>query len=425
MFHTCEISTCDSPTLITCVCCNKSLCREHFVEHDYLLRPKLNELTKQINKIFDQFESLDMKTIMSDSLKKIDEWRLNSYQVIDKFYENKCTELNYYINNILNKYAKDINDLRLKIEKMTYIQQTTNHNIELLTKNIQTLQQQINQIKYISIQVDIRPLVIIDKLIDVNIITDLSKLSTPYQTIQRIPLCSNAMASNNQYLLIHQNSKLYLIDENLFIIRQNHWFYDQIQDMCWSKILNCFFIITLHDIYQVEINTLLVKQINTTEKNFWQSCTCSDTSLYLSNESIIEFNLKPSIQYVKSYKRNETIDHKQRIDSIEYNNGKLILAINDQSKQEIFIELRLLTTFDCLWLCQLNIEYSERKIQCCLYNYDTWLIADWGNSSLIYLTKDGKIKNSVEYQNEIHYINQFGSNKVVISTDHSIHFHKL
>ncbi|CAF4346051.1 unnamed protein product, partial [Adineta steineri] len=74
MFHTCEISTCDSPTLITCVCCNKSLCREHFVEHDYLLRPKLNELTKQINKIFDQFESLDMKTIMSDSLKKIDEW---------------------------------------------------------------------------------------------------------------------------------------------------------------------------------------------------------------------------------------------------------------------------------------------------------------------------------------------------------------
>ncbi|CAF0725970.1 unnamed protein product [Adineta steineri] len=195
MFHTCEISTCDSPTLITCVCCNKSLCREHFVEHDYLLRPKLNELTKQINKIFDQFESLDMKTIMSDSLKKIDEWRLNSYQVIDKFYENKCTELNYYINNILNKYAKDINDLRLKIEKMTYIQQTTNHNIELLTKNIQTLQQQINQIKYISIQVDIRPLVIIDKLIDVNIITDLSKLSTPYQTIQRIPLCSNAMAN--------------------------------------------------------------------------------------------------------------------------------------------------------------------------------------------------------------------------------------
>jgi len=393
----------------------------------------LNELTDQINQITSQLECFDIKKVAGDIRLKLNEWRFDSYKVIDKFYEKKYTELNYYISEIVNKQEKEINDLRLKLAKIINIQQTTHNNMKLVIKDIKTLQQQMNKIEHISSQVNIRPLVIVDRLIDIDksnlYQSHLSRLSSPYRIIERTPLSSNAMASNNQYLLLHQNSNLYLMDGNLSVIRQNTWLNDWIQDMCWSHVLNCFFIITLDKVYQIDVDTLSIKYLNTIEGRFWQSCTCSDTSLYLSkdlwNSSIDEFNLKSSIRFVKNHKTARTIDHKQRIDSIEYSDGNLALAINDQSKKEIFIELRSITNFDRLWLCRLSTEYSERKIQCALGNYHTWLVSDWGSSSLISITKDGKVEKTIEYEYEVRYVNIFSTNTLVISTGHSINFHKL
>ncbi len=259
--------------------------------------------------------------------------------------------------------------------------------------------------------------------------SNLSRLSSSYQIIDRIPLSSDAIASNNQYLLLHQNSNLYLIDENLFKIQKRKWPNDWIRDMCWSQILNCFFIITINNVYLVEVNSLSIKHIQIIQGRFWQSCTCSNTSLYLSkdtyNSSIEEFSLKPSIEFIKHCERTEMKDQKQRIDSIEYNNGTLALIINDQSKQEIFIELRSIINFDRLWLYRFHIEYSERKMQCCLFNYDAWIVVDWGTSSIFHITNDGNLKEMIKYKFQIRYINLFGTDKLVISTNDSIHFHKL
>jgi len=403
------------------------------VEHDYLFRSKLNNLTEQINEITSQLELFDINQMTSESLIKLDKWRLDSYQIIDKIYEKKCQELKNSIHEIFNQQDKEINDLRLKLAKMVNVQQTTNNNLKLLTSNIKNLKQQINEIEHISIQVNINSLIIKDNLIDINISnpyqSDLSKLSSPDQIIDRTPLSSDAIASNNQCLLVHQNSNLYLIDENLFVIQEKNWTNDWIRDMCWSQILNCFFIITINNVYLVEENTLSIKSIKTIQGKFWQSCTWSDTSLYLSkdtwNSSIDEFSLKPSIKFIKHCERTESRDNKQRIDSIEYNNGTLALVINDKSKQEIFIELRSIKTFDRLWLCPFCVDYSERKMQCCLFRHDAWIVADWESSSLFHINKDGILKKIIKYQFQIHYIKLFGTNKLIISTNDSIHFHKL
>jgi hypothetical protein len=419
--------------MAACICCNQYLCRDHFIEHDYFFRSKLNDLTGQINKLDSQFETFDINKITSNYLIKLDKWRDDSYEAIEKFYEKKCAEIHRYINEILNKQEEEILDLRLKIAKMVNLQQTTNNNLKLLTSNIENLQQQINQIENISIQIDINSLIINDNLININISnsyqSDLSKLSSPYQIMDRVPLSSDAIASNNQHLLLHQNSNLYLIDENLFIIQETKWPNDWIRDMCWSQILNCFFIITINNVYLVEEKTLLIKHIQTIEGKFWQSCTCSDTSLYLSkdkwNSSIDEFSLKPSIEFIKHCERTEVRNNKQRIDSIEYNNGTIALVINDQTKQEIFIELRSIKNFDQLWLCRLSIEYSERKMQCCLLSYDIWMVVDWESSSIFHLTNNGNLKQIIKYKFPIRYINLFGKNKLIISTNDSIHFHKL
>jgi hypothetical protein len=429
----CDISTCDSTSLAACFCCNQYLCRDHFIEHDHLLRSKLNDLTGQINELTNQLEIFDTKNVSSDFLLILDQWRLNSYKIIDRFYEKKCEELNHYIREILNKQEKEVNDVRLKIAKMINVQQTTNTNINLLISNIKTLQEQMKQIENISIEIDVSSLVIDDSLIEIDIPdpyqSNLSTLSPPYEIIERVPLSSDAMASNSQYLLSHQNSSLFLIDKFLCIIGEKKWPYDWIRDMCWSQVLNSFFIITSSNVYLVDGDSLAIEHLKSIKGKFWQSCTCSDTSLYLSkdtwNSAIDEFDLKSSLKFVKHCSRIEVMKFKQRIDSIEYSNETLALAINDQSTEGFCLELRSTGTFDLLWSCRLDIDYSQRKIQCCLINQDTWMVADWGTSSLFYITKDGKLKNRIEYKYELHHVNLFGTNKLVISTNDSIHFHKL
>lgn len=433
MPQSCSIPTCVSTSIGACLCCNRYLCRDHYVEHDYLLRSKLNNLTEQISKLSHQLERFDSQKFIDSFCLTLDKWRLDSYKIIDNFYNKKCEEIHQYINEILYKQEEEIHDLRLDLAKMINIQQTSDNNLKLLTSNMENLQEQINQIERISIKININPLIINENLIDINISNpiefDLSKISSPYQIIDRQPLSSDAVTSNNQYLLLHQNSSLYLIDENLCIIQDKKWPYDWIKDMSWSQILNSFFILTTNNIYLVEQNSVSIKHIQTIQGKHWQSCTCSDTSLYLSkdswNSSIEEFSLKPSIELIKQRERIESKNEKQRIDSMKYNNETLVLTINDRSKKEIFIELRSTTTFDRLWLYRLSTEYSERKMQCCLFSYNTWMIADWETSSLYHITNNGNLKKLIKYKHHIHYINLFGKNKFVISSNDSIHFHRL
>jgi hypothetical protein len=165
----CSISTCDSPSIATCLCCNEYLCRDHYIEHDDSLHLKLNDLTEQINKLASRLEAFNINKITSDFIIKLDKWRSDSYRFIDNFYNKKCQELHDYINEILNKSEEEMINLRLKIAKMVNVQQITDKNLKLLTLNIKNLQEQINQIEHISIPFNIDSLVINDNLIDINI----------------------------------------------------------------------------------------------------------------------------------------------------------------------------------------------------------------------------------------------------------------
>ena len=424
----CQISSCSSISIALCLCCNQYICRDHFIEHDHLLRMKLNNLTKEINEIDTQFKTFDIEKIDNDWMEKLDQWRFDSYEIIDRFYEKKYEEFNDYIQQILNKHEDDIIQLKFKAAKMINSQQTTIDNLKFLTSDIQILQKQINQLKHMSFELHIDSLILKDDSINISISSPYSiELLPPYEIIDRLPLTSDAICSNNQYLLIHQSSRLYFLDKNLSIINESLWPYHCIRDICWSDALNSFILLTSDDVYLVEQEKFSIERIQTIEGQSWQSCTCSKTCLYLSkdswNSSIEEFSLIPSIKFLQRF---ETGDKKQRIDSIEYNNETLALVINDQAKRDIFIELRSLKTFDRLWLCRFSIEYSERKLQCCLMMCNAWMVADWGSSSIFHLTENGKIKETIKSKNEIRYIHLFGTpNKLIISTNNSINFHCL
>ena len=434
MPHSCSIKTCYFKYIAKCPCCNENLCRRHFLQHDFLLRSKFHCFNEQIGEFTEQLQRIDLEKITNEFILQLNQWRLNSYRMIDEFYQNKYNELYNHIHQIFIQQDDNLIQLRSKFAQIINQQKSTEKDLKILTMSIQNFQYQINQIKHISIQFHINPLVISNDLINIHLLKPhllhVTQFISPYQKIPRLPFTSDVLASNDQYLLMHQNSNLYFINEHLFVINQNRWPHGWIRDMSWSQTLKAFFLLTSDQIYLVTENTLQIEHLKSLEDRSWQCCTCSDTCFYLTkdscNSTINQYSLKPSIKFIKHYQRLETNDEKQRIDSMKYHNQMLALVINDQLKKEIFLELRSMPTFDRLWTCQLSMEYTGRKMHCCYLAYQGWIVMDVESSFFFHINEeDGNVVDVIKSKDKTHYINFFGIRTMVIVNDESVNFYRL
>src|ERR1700722_16884972 len=184
----CAISTCKKESRTLCNCCNQYLCRPHFSEHDDLLNSQLNPLADDINILGDRLNAINIQQMIGDSREKLDKWRVNSHKIIDRFYEQKCEELDRRINKIINKQREDIAQMRLKVARLIQEQEATSDKIESLKSSIRSVERALENIQQTSVQVDIRPLVIDDSLIDIEESNtnqfDLASLPPAYQTIK-------------------------------------------------------------------------------------------------------------------------------------------------------------------------------------------------------------------------------------------------
>ncbi|CAF0954965.1 unnamed protein product [Adineta steineri] len=275
-----------------CHCCNQNLCRDHFVQHDDLLNSQLNPLTDEVNTLSDRLAAINPNNIINDSHEKLNQWRIDCHKIIDHFYEQKCQELDQYIISKLDKLRTDITDLRSIMSRLIDQQETTKHDINSLTSAIHDLKQNMNSVEQIQLQLKIHPLLVDDRLIQIEKIEkqpfSLINLRPPYHTIATIGASDYSIASNDRYLLLHIDPNLCLIDENLSITKQEEWDYEYIQDMCWSLALNYFILLTLNDIFLINKKTMLIESVQTLQRPKWWICECSDKSLYLSRIEILD-----------------------------------------------------------------------------------------------------------------------------------------
>ena len=212
---------------------------------------------------------------------------------------------------------------------------------------------------------------------------------------------SSAIASNEQYLLMHQDPYLCLIDQDSKIIKQNFWNNGWIRDMCWSSTLYRFIIITNDNIYFVNEKLEYIRLLKENIKQIWFSCTCSDESLYLSTcewgSSIYELNLLSPIDLVQQWKSPLICQNYEGINDIKYNNETLALMIKDPKENKKRMELKSIKTFETIWLLELSVGSNIRLFTCCPINYNEWLIIDGTNSQIYHITKDGKFKTNIPY----------------------------
>ena len=212
MSQPCVIETCKHKSHVLCHCCNKNFCLDHLKQHSHLSSSQLNAFISEINTLGDQLLLLDAEITDKDR-QKLDKWRDDCYMMINSYYEEKCQELQQRYIERVDKYRREINETKSKVNKLMHEEEATHEDFISLKAIIND----IKQFKEKSIIVDIHPLTINKDLIQIEEWTsnemNISTLPSPFQTID----CSNedwpAMASNNRFLLMDQYPNLYLFDK--------------------------------------------------------------------------------------------------------------------------------------------------------------------------------------------------------------------
>ena len=412
-----------------CSCCQKKLCEEHCRIHEDLNNPQLNPLIHQMN-LFDQ--RLNGSALLGRSREELDQWRDKSMKTVDDFYRSKTDELQRCVETKLDEQRKEFEQIRVELTELI---QREEKNEEQQT--IERLQSQLTQMEQTFFQVQIRPL-----LIDAHSITieesnraDSSAL-TSLTKIDRTITCEGewgpGLASNSRYLLIDRHPHLCLIDSTSRIVKEIPWKFDFIRDMSWSLTLNGFLIITRHrELYLVNEKSLSIELIQNIEEQDWSSCTCSETSLYLTarreGTNLFQYDLLSSFALTKRWKPPQSCKSYEQILSSTYQNCKLALVISHVATHQVHFEVRLATTLDRICSLSLDLSHSlgQPFIRCSTFTADQWLIIDNHTSQLFQISADGRTERVVTLDTSPWNARLFTSHLLAVRTKNSVDFFKL
>lgn len=434
MSQTCAITPCNRTSRALCYCCQQNVCIIHLNEHNDILNSRLNPLVEIMKTLGNRIQTINVPKTFSDCHDKLEKWRVESHQNIEQYFEQKCQNLNQIIMEKIHEQQEKIAHIQFRIDELVREQQVTRQDIYELTTTIDHLEKEMNNMEEKFLEIHIQSLKLDNNLINIRGINeeeyDLSVLSSAYKIINLPEGSYGAMASNDQYLLIHQIPNLCLIGQDLIIFKRISWRNGIIYDMCWSIMLDRFIIIDEKNIFLLDINNMSIEKIKTIEKRKWMSCACSEKFLFLStNEwgsSITKINLDSSKKFSNQWQSPNICRKDEYIDIITYNNNKLAMIIRNSSTNTIRIELRSSESLDCIWILPLDIVWNPRQpFYCCSFVGEDWLVADYETGRLLHVTKAGRLKSVLPYNTIPYCVTLFGSNMLAVSTKNAINFHEL
>lgn len=387
-----------------------------------------------IENLNQQIKTLNIQPIVENSREKLDQWRMECHRKIDQIFERKIHDIHRFIDEKIDDQRSEIRRLQSKLDQFTYQDEIDKQDFDSIQSIIDDIQMEIDYIKELYRHISTHAFELDDNIIHINNQNidkfNVSTLSTIYKGINHPQGSYGTLACNEKFLLVHLAPNFILFDKHINIIEQIPWRYGTIKSMCWSSAIGRFFIIEESHIFLINDQTMSVERLKLFEKRRWLSCTCSEKSLFLSvdetNPSIVEFSLLPSIKFVKEWKSPQTCRKQERIDNIVYNKSTLALIISNRIEKSVRMELRCSKTLEHIWTLQLDIVRNQKQVfHCCSLNVNKWLIADYQNQCLIYITNDGSIKEVIPYNSIPYHAVSFGSHMLAISRKNGIHFHRL
>ena len=432
MSQPCAITECKRPSRALCYCCQQSICLQHLKEHNDSLISQLNPLVDEINDIGNRVKAINIGTKLTDCREKLEEWRDDCHKKIDEFFEKKYQEMNRCVTEQVEKQREEVNRIQSKIATLIREEEVSRQDRDLVASNIRKLDRQVNKFQETSFDIEIRSLIIDDNWVhfeESNISQfDLSNMSPVCKRITRTDTSRVELASNDQFILMHQLPDLCLVDRNLNIIRRTNWNYEDIRSMCWSSSLDRFIISSDEGIFSLDDTSMSIEKLKITEQRKWFSCTCSDKSLFLSTyelaSSILEYNLMPNVEFIREWKSPDTCRKEEWVNDMKYNRGSIALLLCNPSAKTLYIELKNAETFHRLWSFQIDsANLCQAGFFCCLINDEEWLVMDHDSGNLVHITKDGKLKSSKNHKPSPICAAILGPNIIAISRKGGVNFH--
>lgn len=434
MPSTCTTAECTRTSCALCHCCRQDLCLYHLKEHQEQLISLLDPLVDRINILDNRVNTLDIDLLIGDAREKLERWRLDCYKKIDEFLQEKHQQLTRYANEKIERQRANIEQVRYKMIAVVEEQEVTREDINSFKSQINSLEKQMLRIEQTSFNVFAQSTMVDENLIRIEENNpyqfELSSLSPASKTLHSTKDNWAALATNETSLLIYRESHLCLVDQQLNILKKTVWSFGEIWDMFWSDVLKRFLVINENSVFLVDEDTMSIESIQMGAKQNWCCGTCSNRSLFLATyrrgSSIMEFNLFPTMEFVKHWKTPETCSKDEGIHDMTYRNEQLFLIIENRMKNTIRVELKSSITFDRLWSIPLeSVKNPKVQIRCCLFNDFEWIVAYHDLSRLLHIGKDGELKSSFSYSPAPHFASRFGSNLFVVATSKTVNLHPL
>jgi hypothetical protein len=395
-------------------------------------------LADDIHRLCDRLNKVSIAE--STFVKNLEEWRNDAHQIIDHFCKSKCDEY-------MKRTNEEIDQLKETVASLSSDHDDAAEDyIDWVKETIQSIHQQLDELQ--QIQCEFSPLKIENSIItfpppmcdvkrQLTPLKDLFSSSFDFETTislkspkQKMKFPSDhwySLATNDTHLLITGKSDLFLIDHSLTIINKKSFLQIGIKDICWSKNLSRFILISPKEIFLLDEKfiSLELSSITLITNNPWERGTCSGTILFLStfgeNPFIIEYHLFPSIHFNKKYQSAMICGESEVINEMKSNEISLALIIENGFNNQSRLELRSIKSFECIWSIHLGKGWNYR---CSALNNYHWIVTDSYNHRIIQISNNGIIQKTENYSSKPLNVVHWGEDQIVIRTKEGLYVHQ-
>lgn len=164
----CVIYRCLRSSRALCKCCNRELCLQHFWQHNDLIVSQLNTLKKEVDEVESRFQFLDIPRSDTTFRQQMKQWRIDSYTIIDRYYEQKCQEYSRFVKDKVDLQRGDITRIKKRINDFIDTEYGNQQDIDIIKLSVKDLNGKIQKLEQTSFPITILPLVIDQNLIQIN-----------------------------------------------------------------------------------------------------------------------------------------------------------------------------------------------------------------------------------------------------------------
>ena len=89
----CQADSCNRMACANCFCCDKNVCRRHFMEHTDDIKAQIDPLARNTNEMVEKIRGLTIEKITDSSFAQLQQWKTDMHQLIDEMVAAKTKEM--------------------------------------------------------------------------------------------------------------------------------------------------------------------------------------------------------------------------------------------------------------------------------------------------------------------------------------------